>query len=163
MTEQCTCHYEAPEFCKHHGPLLKNIPQSSNQRTHELKCWPPFFASIYDGSKPFEIRWDDRNYRVGDTLHIREFNPETECYTGADVRRRITYVFNSGNRFGLQPGWAVLGLAVETADERAALADRLLRSAYRELNLTPGNTALCARIHEWLSPQVKTSTDPQEK
>lgn len=49
--------------------------------THELKCWPKFFEAIRDGSKTFEIRKDDRDYRVGDMLVLREWNPLTEAYT----------------------------------------------------------------------------------
>lgn len=42
----------------------------------ELKTWPEQFAAIVDGSKTFEWRRDDRAYRVGAWLHLREFIPE---------------------------------------------------------------------------------------
>ena len=41
-------------------------------KTHELKCHPHFFAAIAAGKKTFEIRRNDRDYRVGDVLDLRD-------------------------------------------------------------------------------------------
>jgi hypothetical protein len=46
----------------------------------------------------------------------------------------------------------------ETPDNRMQMAERLLRSAHRELSLSPDDKALTARIGEWLDgSHVKTS------
>lgn len=42
-------------------------------KTHQLKCLPEYFDAVADGSKPFEVRYDDRNYEVGDLLRICEW------------------------------------------------------------------------------------------
>jgi hypothetical protein len=93
-------------------------PLPSNERVHELKCWPEFFRHIADRSKSFECRWNDRRYKIGDMLHIREFDPDKETYTGAEAWRRVTYILRGtpGARFGLNDGWAILGLSHETND-----------------------------------------------
>lgn len=65
--------------------------------THELKCWPSFFQAILDDRKRFELRVNDRNYQVGDVLHLREWNPELEQYTGREIRRTNTYQLHIGS------------------------------------------------------------------
>ena len=59
---------------------------------HELKCWPEYFQAVKSGIKPFELRKDDRGYAVGDILHLREYDPETEQYTGDEIDKIVTYI-----------------------------------------------------------------------
>jgi hypothetical protein len=66
---------------------------------HDLKTWPEYFQAIEDGSKTFEIRIDDRGFKVGDTLLLREWDNERFIYTGRSLRRRVTYVLRD---FGLE-------------------------------------------------------------
>lgn len=76
---------------------------------HELKTHPPFFRAVYTREKPFEVRRDDRDFRVGDSLVLREWDPETESYTGRSCYRRVTYKLEGG-RFGVEPGFCILGI-----------------------------------------------------
>jgi len=80
----------------------------STPTTHELKTWPEFFERILDGSKPFEIRRGDRNFKVGDTLLLKEWKPMAREYTGREVRKVITYTLTG---MGLEAGFIALGLA----------------------------------------------------
>lgn len=75
-------------------------------KTHILKTWPNFYGPVADGSKPFEIRFNDREYAVGDTLHLREYDPDNKVFTGRECFRRVTYVTS----FGQKPGNVVMGL-----------------------------------------------------
>lgn len=43
---------------------------------HELKIWPQFYQRVADGSKTFEVRNNDRNFQFGDTVTLREYDPE---------------------------------------------------------------------------------------
>ena len=43
--------------------------------THDLKTWPEYFEPILTGRKTFEIRHDDRDFKTGHVLHLREWLP----------------------------------------------------------------------------------------
>lgn len=118
--------------------------------THELKVWPEFFAGIQSGDKPFELRRDDRDFKVGDWLKLREWAPPDIAaarpggYTGARCLRRISYVvraadverFTVPGRFadgsfapGAPPlghGWVILGLSPPISDLGMALQGKRL-------------------------------------
>lgn len=76
---------------------------------HYLKTWAVFYAAVIDGSKTFEVRKDDRGFKVGDILHLQEFNPVTESFTGRTCVRRVSYIL-PGGQFGVAPGFVVMGL-----------------------------------------------------
>jgi hypothetical protein len=76
--------------------------------THELKCWPEFFSAVQRWDKVFEIRHNDRDFKVGDLLWLREWNPQTKEYTGASVNRSISYITDFPN--GLRDGYICMGL-----------------------------------------------------
>lgn len=78
-------------------------------QTHSVKCWPVYFQAVVERRKPFEVRLNDRDYRTGDDLVLREWSPDTEEYSGRETRRTITYVM-PGGQFGVQPNFVVLGL-----------------------------------------------------
>jgi hypothetical protein len=42
---------------------------------HTLKTWPDQFTAVADGSKTFEVRYDDRGFAVGDLLRLAEWDP----------------------------------------------------------------------------------------
>ena len=86
------------------------IPPSAQRQTHELKTWPSCFAAVKAGNKPFDVRENDRNFQVGDQLILREFEPESEQYTGQAVTRWVSYVLQGG-AFGVQDNWCVLGFS----------------------------------------------------
>lgn len=100
--------------------------------THELKVWPDSFQAAWDEKKPYEVRKDDRNFSVGDQLHLREFAPHEPCrgthrvwgsgdtedcgcapphgtYTGRTILASVTYK-TSGGEWGIPEGLCVLGI-----------------------------------------------------
>lgn len=83
---------------------------------HELKVWPEFYEHVASGVKPFEARKDDRGFRAGDTLRLREWS-KAGGYTGREFKREVTYVL-SGEPWGLLPGYVVLGLNNPAAEAR---------------------------------------------
>lgn len=59
---------------------------------HELKILPEYFEAVVSGKKTFEIRHDDRNFKAGDRVVLREWDNEKKEYTGNAVCILITYV-----------------------------------------------------------------------
>jgi len=77
---------------------------------HSLKCDIEYFAQSKSGDKPFELRKDDRPYEVGDIFINQEYDPKTEKYTGDEAKFEITYILRDAAKFGLKPGYCILGL-----------------------------------------------------
>lgn len=93
--------------------------------THELKCWPEPFAAVVAGTKRHEVRRADRDFKVGDVLQLREWDPGIDQgmsyqlgteppprgYTGRSAEVRITYVSAAGT-WGLPADLCVLSIAL---------------------------------------------------
>lgn len=77
--------------------------------THILKVRPDYFHAIWDGDKTFEIRFNDRDFKVGDVLDLRGFEPETQRFTGDHLLRSVLYVLHGG-LFGLAEGYVCMSL-----------------------------------------------------
>lgn len=48
---------------------------------HELKVWPEFFDALANQTKNFEVRKNDRGFRVRDELLLKEYDTE-KGFTG---------------------------------------------------------------------------------
>jgi hypothetical protein len=79
----------------------------SEPKDHEVKTWPPVFQDMRDGKKPFEYRYNDRDYQVGDILVSREYGPTTKSYSGRLDKYRITYMVKGG-QFGIPEGYVIM-------------------------------------------------------
>ena len=104
--------------------------------THTLKTWPQPFEGLLSGQKTHEVRPHDREFKVGDELVLREWEPahlgfcswdDDAClrcgrhgdaplpgrYTGREVIREITYVTEGGS-WGLPLAICVLSIRPKT-------------------------------------------------
>lgn len=90
---------------------LLSKPEARAPAVHDLKCWPEYFAAVRDGGKPFEVRKNDRDFRVGDVLRLWEFDPKLGVHTGKYFHRRVSYALHGG-QFGIESGYVVLGLCL---------------------------------------------------
>ncbi|MCT8975517.1 DUF3850 domain-containing protein [Clostridium sp. CX1] len=78
------------------------------ENVHYLKTWTQFFQDVRSGIKQFEVRKNDRNYRVGDTLILEEFDPIKQIKTGAWIPKRIVYKLDD-EQF-VKEGYVILGM-----------------------------------------------------
>ncbi|MFA5841732.1 MAG: DUF3850 domain-containing protein [Candidatus Paceibacterota bacterium] len=60
--------------------------------TIEKKTWPELFEKVLSGEKKFDLRLNDFNIGVGDTLLLREWDPRTKEYTGRELSKKVTYI-----------------------------------------------------------------------
>lgn len=82
----------------------------SNKTIHELKTDILFYGAVACGNKTFEIRKDDRNFQVGDILHLQEYRPLEGKYTGNSLKMVITYILSYAPYYGLKPGYVIMGI-----------------------------------------------------
>ena len=77
-----------------------------SRQHHYVKILPEYYIAVDNGTKTFEIRFNDRNYKVGDILHLQEF-----CggqYTSRELTKEICYMIDSPDY--CKDGFVVLGI-----------------------------------------------------
>ena len=96
-----------------------------NRKEHMLKTDPAVFQDVLDGSKTFEIRFNDRGYQIGDLIVLKETkftgqqmkSGQPLVYTGREIQKRISYVLGG---YGLPDDWVILGIQdIEAAKAQA--------------------------------------------
>ena len=88
-----------------------------NSRSHDLKSWPQFFRPIANRVRTHELRRNDRDFRVGDVVLLREWDPETERYTGARCEVVVSSITSqevpcAASDEGLRPDFCILSVRV---------------------------------------------------
>lgn len=102
-------------------------------QTHRLKTWPEYYEAMQQNRKPFELRFNDRDFQEGDKLILEEFVPCELCkgtgrvmsaidrvacpscfgekgkFTGRGITRYVTYILK--DIFGLKENWIVMGIS----------------------------------------------------
>ncbi len=75
-------------------------------RVHNLKIKPQYFKDVVAEVKKFEVRFNDRNFKVGDLIVLEEFDHKS--YTGKYVNAEITYICN--DKEFVKKDYVVLGI-----------------------------------------------------
>lgn len=87
-------------------------------RKHDLKTRPKYFQPLWDRRKNFEVRRNDREFRAGDILHLREWDPgqpvdpdasKDARYTDRSIHAVVTYVLHLEDAGFLQDGDYITG------------------------------------------------------
>lgn len=87
---------------------------------HKLKLNDRYFDAVANGIKTFEIRRNDRDYKVGDTLVLRKVNDDGKFLTYADdnlglnlyyeIKVAVTYILTHNEFDGVSEGYVALGI-----------------------------------------------------
>jgi hypothetical protein len=98
-----------------------NNTKTSVTGTHYLKSHPRYFEGACNGSRHFEVRLDDRGFRVGDKIVLHEWDPEmgkkreADGYTGNKIEGFVTCITRAADLTSvgediIRDGYVVLGI-----------------------------------------------------
>lgn len=99
---------------------------------HQLKIQKSFFEEKIQGLKPWELRFDDRGYKVGDYLgenEVIEVDGEWR-ETGRFVLEKITSIVHHDECAGLHTGWVVLTCEICSIIGKDISKDMVVRKFY---------------------------------
>lgn len=139
-------------------------------KTHKVKCWPQYFLKLKTGEKTFEVRLNDRNYKVGDILINQEWELVSGTYTGDEVKHTITYILE--NYDALKPDFVVMALSQPPVIDIEALRDEAKQFAKEWATSFIGKERMSAesfnlagqlRMIDKLTPYLSTVSTDKDK
>ena len=71
-------------------------------KVHVLKTMPEYFEAVRTGEKTFEVRYNDRNFGLGDFVVLKNI------VTHARLLTRVVYILDDAQY--CKPGYVVLGI-----------------------------------------------------
>lgn len=74
-------------------------------KVHNLKIKPQYFKDVVSGIKTFEVRKNDRNFKVGDLMVLETY--DNKKFTGGFVNTEITYILDDPKY--CKKGYVILG------------------------------------------------------
>lgn len=89
-------------------------------KIHELKLWPEYFNAVLKGDKTFEMRKNDRDFKLGDILVLKYFDPDYDSKiikggtfynipNDPEITCRVKYIMY-GPSYGLEDGYCCMGI-----------------------------------------------------
>lgn len=95
-------------------------PELPQETIHRLKSVPDTFDPIESGERTFDIRLDDRGFKIGDLVQFVRWD-EARQMAGRTVRKRIVYLLYgledsschplTKPRWGLKARYVIMSLA----------------------------------------------------
>jgi hypothetical protein len=81
-------------------------------KTHVLKTKLEFIVATMRGEKLFEIRVNDRDFKIGDRVILKEYPRQIDCPPIILGPFTITYIF-PGGQYGLDKHYCILQLKAD--------------------------------------------------
>jgi len=76
-------------------------------KTHKLKILPEYFNKVVEGTKTFEVRLNDRDFKIGDCLVLKEWNNGE--YTNREYNATVTYILDSKSGY-VSKGYVIMAI-----------------------------------------------------
>lgn len=124
-------------------------------RTHELRTAPDVFEPIRNGSRPYDVRYNDRGFQRSDIVILREWDGRVVCdcedagrhrgdcdrYTGRTMRARVGHVTPVMLRTENRNVHAVLGLLeLQEVEYGVGTRDTARRKVEADVEVAPEGT-----------------------
>lgn len=96
---------------------MQNLPsdtQKTGQKVHQIRLAKTYFDDVANGIKTFELRKNDRGYKVGDILEMMEFADGKN--TGRTVKVLVTYMLEDYT--GIEDGYCIMATKLMKDDEK---------------------------------------------
>lgn len=91
---------------------------------HDLKCHYMYYEKVIEADvrqrKTVEIRKNDRGYQVGDTLTLREWDPDDHAGTGRYAQVLVTHMVGAP---WMEEGMVALSILLQDFRERPRPAE----------------------------------------
>ena len=75
--------------------------------THILKIKNEYWAEVYEGAKTFELRKNDRDFKVGDIIQFKLVDSDIDI---SEFKYRITYILKDVPEYGLDKDYCILAI-----------------------------------------------------
>lgn len=98
---------------------LPSDMQEEGVKVHQIRLLTKYFDDVLSGKKSFELRKNDRDYKVGDILEMTEFKDGKN--TGRMARMIVTYFLDGFT--GIEDGYCILGTAPMNEDGKEPQRD----------------------------------------
>ena len=93
---------------------LPSDTKENGQKVHQIRLAKSYFDDVANGIKTFELRKNDRDYKVGDMLEMMEFVEGKS--TGRMVKALVTYMLEEYT--GIEDGYCIMATKLMKDDEK---------------------------------------------
>lgn len=80
-----------------------------SRQHHYLKILPEYYRAIEKGEKTFEVRYNDRDFKLYDVLHLQEWL--NGGYTGREITATVTYLLDDNNF--CKEGYVIMAIKID--------------------------------------------------
>lgn len=99
---------------------MSNLPSDEGKKIHDIKLAALYYDDVIRGKKTFELRKNDRKYKVGDLLCMNEYSEGKT--TGRTIQAEIIYMLEDYS--GLEEGYCILGTKVLNETQEIRTEDK---------------------------------------
>jgi len=138
--------------------------------THELKCTDKYYDAIARKNKMFEVRYNDRNYCIGDILLLRR--TDANGYTGQTSEYIVTYLLD--DPAFCKEGFVIMGIepfGEESQESKSGLSNRKLTKEeyenpdtikYTNSEIPATDVVFGDRLEELVDKYATVAEEPQD-